>query len=203
MFSLWQGSQASLTTVGQLWLPTHGRLHHAGSELQPALPGLCMQGLHSSWVVQSSQYIARLHCSTIRLQMLPKHHTLISAESAKFNLAAFKRCVLTVVTITSILCCHCLPAGLFQATTIFGPTATALGVKSPLEDGSHRSAASWHCSARELQAYTALPCLMGRGSHFLMSRGDVVMLAICARGPACILFAQPSAPFWCNSLARR
>lgn len=59
-------------------------------------------------------------------------------------------CLLNFLIAFCTLSCFCLPSGPFQATTFLDCMATSLRVSSPLDTGSHKSAASGHCTAREL-----------------------------------------------------
>ena len=55
--------------------------------------------------------------------------------------------------------------------------ATSLGVKSPVNKKSQRSAASGHCTAREVQAHTAVS--EGKKGQTMVEGVQLVMLAIC------------------------
>ena len=66
--------------------------------------------------------------------------------------------------------------------TLFECTARSLGVKPPFVSQSHRSAASGHCTAKELQAHTALPD----------GKGEPLFNVVRPFGDACHLCTRPS-----------
>ena len=89
-------------------------------------------------------------------------------------------CLLTLLTTSSMLCCHCLPCGPFHSTTLCDCTATSLGARPAFDGKSQKSAASGHCTARELQAHTELP--VGNGEPVVLRSFD----------DACHLCTRPS-----------
>ena len=145
--------------------------------------------MHAGPTFAVGNAIRSVHSSSLLLQKViltccywrttPKSHAA-SYSTHQLDFAAFERCLLTVLTTSSTLCCHCLPSGLFQAMTLSDCTVTSPGVKSPFEEKSHRSAASGHCTARELQAHTAWP--HGNGEPiFLRARLLISACQLCTR----------------------
>ena len=100
----------------------------------------------------------------------------------------FALCLLTVLTNSSTLCCHCLPSGTPARNLCILLSDIVRGL-TPFAWWSHNMAASGHCTARELQAHTA----------WLEGKGEPLFGITRLFGDACHLCTRPSLHSSCTT----